>query len=79
MTVTVSNLLSTSVAITVLVYGHKHRVDYTVLYTSSDENHLCGASLRENHKISLKAHRHTRAHGVGTPTATCRSEKLPRQ
>ena len=76
MTVTVSNLLSTSVAITVSVYGHKHRVDHTVFYTSSDENHLCGASLRENHKISLKD-RHTRAHGVGTPTA--RSEKLPRQ
>ena len=28
------------------------------LYTQSgDENHLYGASLRESHKISLKAHR----------------------
>ena len=25
--------------------------------TSGDENHLCGASLRKGHKISLKAHR----------------------
>ena len=45
--------------------------------TSGDENHLCGASLCESHKISLKAHRHACAHGVGTPIA--RPEKLPRQ
>ena len=31
--------------------------------TSGDENHLCGASLRENHKISLKAQKH----GASTP------------
>ena len=40
-------------------------------YTSGDENHLCGASLRESHKISLKAHRH----GVRAPIA--KPEKLP--
>ena len=45
--------------------------------TSGDENHLCGASLRKGHKISLKAHRHACAHGVGTPIA--RPEKLPQQ
>ena len=47
------------------------------LDTSGDENHLCGASLRKSHKISLKAHRHACAHWVGTPIA--RPEKLPRQ
>ena len=47
------------------------------IHTSADENHLCGASLRTSHKISLKAHRHACAHGVGTPIA--RPEKLPRQ
>ena len=45
--------------------------------TSGDENHLCGASLRKSHKISLKAHRHAYAQWVGTPIA--RPEKLPRQ
>ena len=43
---------------------------------SGDENHPCGASLRESHKISLKAHRHACVHGVGAPIA--RPEKLPR-
>ena len=47
----------------------------TSIITSGDENHLCGASLRKSHKISLKAHRHACAHGVGTPIA--RPEKLP--
>ena len=45
------------------------------IITSGDENHLCGASLRQSHKISkLKAHRYAYAHGVGTPIA--RTEKL---
>ena len=39
------------------------------IITSGDENHLCGASLRKSHKISLKAHGHACAHGVGTPIA----------
>ena len=43
--------------------------------TRGDENHLCGASLRKSHKISLKAHRHVCVHGVCTPIA--RPEKLP--
>ena len=43
---------------------------YKIILTSGDENHLCGASLRENHKISLKAHRHACTHGVGTREAT---------
>ena len=50
---------------------------YTLCITSGDENHLCGASLRESHKISSKAHRHAYVHGVGAPIA--RPEKLPRQ
>ena len=41
-----------------------HRATSMLLITSGDENHLCRASLRESHKISLKAYRH--AHGVGT-------------
>ena len=45
-----------------------------MIITSGDENHLCGASLRKSHKISLKAHRHACTHGVGTPIA--RPEKL---
>ena len=45
--------------------------------TSGDENHLCGASLRQSHKISLKAHRYACSHGVGTPIA--RPERLPQQ
>ena len=35
---------------------------YKYINTSGDENHLCGASLRKSHKISLKAHRHA-CHG----------------
>ena len=52
---------------------------YIVTITSCDENHLCRASLHKSHKlkISLKAHGHACAHGVGTPIA--RPEKLPRQ
>ena len=46
-----------------------------VLITNGDENHLCRASLRKSHKISLKAHRHACVHGVGTLVA--RPEKLP--
>ena len=33
-----------------------------------------GGGLRKSHEISLKAHRHACAHGVGTPIA--RPEKL---
>ena len=29
-----------------------------IIITSDDENHLCGVSLCENHKISLKAQWH---------------------
>ena len=39
---------------------------YMYMYTSGDENHLCGASLRESHD-SLKAQ--ILKHGVGTQTA----------
>ena len=38
------------------------RLNYSK-YGSGDENHLCGANLRDSHKISLKVQRH----GVGTP------------
>ena len=48
---------------------HKHWF-YIYNYTSADENHLCGASLRESHKISLKAQRH------GASTCTCSSRRL---
>ena len=32
--------------------------DYNIIITSGDEKHLYRASLRKNHKISLKAQRH---------------------
>ena len=48
----------------------KHPIRCTCIFTTSgDENNLCGASLRKSHKISLKAHWHACAHGVGTPIA----------
>jgi hypothetical protein len=41
------------------------------VYTSGDENHLCGASLRENHKIrhahGIDYHHMHQWHGAGTP------------
>ena len=48
-----------------LCFGHKLDIPtccvaIVYLITSGDENHLCGASLCESHKISLKAHRHHR-------------------
>ena len=50
------------------------RINFCKVSTSGDENHLCGASLCQSHKIP---HRYACAHGVGTPIA--RTEKLPQQ
>ena len=43
--------------------GLSHNLGNLIIITSGDENHLCRASLHENHKVSLKAQKH----GAGTP------------
>ena len=52
-----------------MIVGELPEIQCSYMITSGDENHLCGASLRRSHKISLKAHRHACTYGVGTPIA----------